>query len=139
MKGYVGEIESLMQTTIDFRHVLYSGLHLQLVTMLLQPSEELGGEIHLGTDQFFRIEAGRGRLVIGGITHKVKSGDVAIVPAGVHHNLICVGDKPLKFFTICGPPHHIDQLAQSTRVEASVSDARLGGVSTEHAPPIVLL
>jgi mannose-6-phosphate isomerase-like protein (cupin superfamily) len=139
MKGYVGETEILMQRTIDFRHVLYSGLHLQFVAMLLRPSEELGGEILLGTDQFFKIETGKGRLLLGGITHKIKAGDIVIVPAGVHHNLICVGKKPLKFFTIYGPSHHIDQLAQATRVKAGLSDARFDGVSTEHAAPIVLL
>jgi mannose-6-phosphate isomerase-like protein (cupin superfamily) len=132
MNGYVANIEGLTEKNTDFRHVLYSGVHLQLVLMSVLPGEELGGEIHSDTDQFFRIEAGKGMIVIDGVTHKVKSGDCAVIPAGAHHNLICTGHEALKVYTLYGPPHHRDQLVQETKADADVSDEAFDGETTEH-------
>ncbi len=78
----VANIEELTEENSDFRRVLYSGTRLRPVLMSLDPSEELGGEIHPETDQFFRIEDGKGRIVIDGVIHKVEAGDCAVVPAG---------------------------------------------------------
>ncbi len=139
MKGYIADIEALTNGNASFRLVLYSGAHMQLVLMSLQPGEEVGGEINSDTDQFFRIEQGKGRLVMGGAAHKLKSGDVAIDPAGEHHNLICCGDKPLRFYTIYGPPHHMDKLEQTTKAEADRSHETFDGVSTERRSPALLL
>jgi mannose-6-phosphate isomerase-like protein (cupin superfamily) len=138
MKGYVANIEELTEENADFRRVLYSGPHLQLVLMSLHPGEEIGGETHADTDQFFRIEKGKGRVVIDGVPHKIKSGDAVVVPAGTHHNLICTGDKPLRVYTIYSPPHHRDQLVQATKAEADKSDETFDGNSTEHQPATVL-
>jgi mannose-6-phosphate isomerase-like protein (cupin superfamily) len=98
--GYFGNIEELTEKNSDFRQVPYSGAKLQLVLMSVATGEELGGEIHADTDQFFRIEAGKGMVVIDGATHKVKAGDGVVVPAGAHPNVICTGRHALKFFTI---------------------------------------
>ena len=105
--------------------------------MSVEPGQELGGEIHAETDQFFRIEEGKGRIVIDGVTHKVKPGDGIVVPAGVHHNLICTGHHALKVYTIYGPPHHRDQLVQKTKAEADASEEAFEGQATEHGPTIV--
>jgi mannose-6-phosphate isomerase-like protein (cupin superfamily) len=131
MLGFVADIEELTEENTDFRRVLYSGSKLQLVLMSIAPGTELGGEIHADTDQFFRIEDGEGRIVIDGHTHKVKSGSGVVVPAGVHHNLICTGHQPLKVYTIYGPPHHRDKLVQTTKAEASASDEAFDGQTTE--------
>ena len=103
MNGYVADIEKLTEENADFRRVLYSGDKLQLVLMSIRPGEEIGGEVHADTDQFFRIEAGKGRVLIEGVTHKIKAGDGIVVPAGAHHNVICTGHDPLKLYTIYGP------------------------------------
>ena len=95
MIGYFEKIEKLAEENTDFRRVLYSGTKLQLVLMSLPPGGEIGGEIHSDTDQFFRIEAGKGRAVIDGVTHKLAPGDGIVVPAGAHHNVICTGHEPL--------------------------------------------
>jgi mannose-6-phosphate isomerase-like protein (cupin superfamily) len=137
MIGYVGNIEELTEENTDFRRVLYSGTKLQLVLMSLEPGEEIGGEIHADTDQFFRIEDGEGRLVIDGTTHKIGPGDGAVVPAGAHHNLICTGHEALKIYTIYGPAHHQDQLVQKTKAEADASDESFEGEPTEHSPDVV--
>ena len=138
MKGYVASIEDLTEKNSDFRQVLYSGPHIQLVLMSLRPGEEIGAETHSDTDQFFRVEKGKGRVVIDGVPHKIKSGDGIVVPAGAHHNVICTGDKALKIYTIYGPPHHMDRLVQATKADADASDETFDGVTTEHQSATVL-
>ena len=137
MIGYVANIEELTEDNTDFRRVLYSGSKLQLVVMSVMPGEELGGEIHADTDQFFRIEDGKGRIVIDGVTHKVKSGDGIVVPAGAHHNLICTGHHALKVYTIYGPPHHRDQLVQKTKADADGSDEVFTGKASEQVAAVM--
>ena len=105
--------------------------------MSLEPGTEIGGEIHADTDQFFRIEDGKGRVVIDGMPHKVGPGDGVVVPAGAHHNVICTGHEALKLYTLYGPPHHRDQLVQKTKAEADVSDEVFSGKATEHAAEVV--
>ena len=82
MKGFVDDIEKLTEENTDFRRVLYTGKHLQLVLMALQPGEDIGEEVHAGHDQFFRFEKGNGEVVIDGVSHKIKSDFGVIVPAG---------------------------------------------------------
>ena len=137
MNGYCADIEELTEENTDFRRVLYSGTKLQLVLMSLQPGQEIGGEIHADTDQFFLFEDGKGCVVIDGVTHKVGAGDGVIVPAGAHHNVICTGHDPLKLYTIYGPSHHRDQLVQKTKAEADVSDESFDGQATEQASEVV--
>jgi mannose-6-phosphate isomerase-like protein (cupin superfamily) len=137
MLGYHGNIEQLTEENTDFRRVLYTGSKLQLVVMSLQPGEEIGGEIHHDTDQFFRIEEGKGRAVIDGVTHKLAVGDGIVVPAGAHHNVICTGHLPLKLYTIYGPPHHRDHLVQNTKAEADASDEAFEGDVTEQTADVV--
>ena len=76
----------------------------QLILILVAPGQELDGEIHAEADQFFCIKQGKGRIVIDGVTQKVKPGDCALVPAGAYHNLFCAGHEPPKIYTIHGPP-----------------------------------
>lgn len=137
MIGYVANIEELTDENTDFRRVLYSGTKLQLVLMSLEPGTEIGGEIHADTDQFFRIEEGKGMVVIDGVTHKVKAGDGIVVPAGAHHNVICTGHDALKLYTIYGPPHHRDQLVQKTKAEADATEEPFAGQASEQAAEVV--
>jgi len=137
MNGYIANIEDQTKKNPDFRHVVYSGTHLQLVLMSVAPGEELGGEIHADTDRFFRIESGKGRVVIDGTPHKIVAGDGLVVPAGAHHNVLCTGHEPLKLYTIYGPPHHRDQLLQKTKAESDASDEKFEGEATEHAADAV--
>lgn len=130
MKGYVTDIEDQTEANKDFRHVLYTGQNLQLVLMSLKPGQDIGAETHDMHDQFFRVEYGKGEVVIDGVTHKVRSGTGIVVPAGVLHNLINTGDKAMKVYTIYGPPNHIDQLKQKTRSVAKASSERFDGKVT---------
>lgn len=131
MKGYVANIEDLTVENAKFRHVLYTAHHLQLVLMSLERGEEIGAETHASRDQFFRVEKGKGKIVIDGTTHKVGAGDAMIVPAGALHNLINTGRRRLKLYTIYGPPNHVDGLVQRKKAEAEASSEHFDGKATE--------
>lgn len=131
MNGYNADIETLTEANTAFRHVLYTGKHLQLVLMALKPGEDIGMETHKTHDQFFRIEKGQGKVVIDGATHKVKGGDAIIVPAGAQHNLINTGEKPLRLYTLYGPPNHVDGLVQKRKADAQASSEVFDGIATE--------
>jgi len=131
MKGYIADIETLTEDNDDFRRVLYTAKNVQLVLMSLKPGEDIGSEIHIDRDQFFRVEKGHGEIVIDGMTHKVKSGFAIVVPAGARHNLVNSGDKSMKLYTLYGPPNHLDKLVQSTKASAQASKEKFAGVTTE--------
>lgn len=130
MKGYVADIEGLTEANKDFRHVVYTGQNLQLVLMSLKPGQDIGAESHALHDQFFRIEEGKGDFVIDGISQRVKSGSGIVVPAGVLHNLTNNSDKPMKLYTIYGPPNHRDQIEQKTKADAMASSEHFDGTVT---------
>ena len=130
MKGYVADIEDKTEANKDFRHVLYTGQNLQLVVMSLKPGQDIGAETHATHDQFFRVEQGKGEVVIDGVTHKIKSGTGIVVPAGASHNLVNTGDKAMKVYTIYGPPNHVDQLEQETKSDALASSEHFDGKVT---------
>ena len=134
MKGFVDDIEELTESNKDFRRVLYTGKHLQLVLMSLKPGEEIGEEVHDTHDQFFRIEKGKGEVCIDGAKTKVKADFAIIVPAGARHNVINTGDKALRLYTLYGPPEHRDGIVRATKAEADASEEHFDGVLTEDGP-----
>ena len=134
MKGFVDDIEELTESNKDFRRVLYTGKHLQLVLMSLKPGEEIGEEVHDTHDQFFRIEKGKGEVWIDGVKTKVKADFAIIVPAGARHNVINTGDKALRLYTLYGPPEHRDGIVRATKAEAEASEEHFDGVLTEDGP-----
>lgn len=123
MKGYHDNIETLTTANADFRRVLYTGHHLQLVLMTLQPGEEIGSEVHPDRDQFFRFEEGSGKVDIDDHSHDVEDGSGVIVPSGARHNVRNTGDKPLKLYTLYGPPEHKDGITQATKADAEARHA----------------
>ena len=131
LKGYAANIEKLTEKNTDFRHVLYTGKHSQLVLMTLKAGEEIGMEVHDTVDQFFRFEAGEGEVYIDGVKHKVKDGDCAIVPSGAQHNVVNTGKKELKLYTIYSPPEHIDKTVRHTKKDAEAMPEEYDGKPTE--------
>lgn len=129
MKGFVDNIEELTEDNDDFRRVLYTGKHLQLVLMTLEPGEEIGEEVHEDRDQFFRIEEGRGEVTIDGRRHTIEDDDAIIVPAGARHNVVNKGDEPLRFYTLYGPPEHRDGTVHATKADAT--EEHFDGQTTE--------
>lgn len=132
MKGYKTNIEKDTLKNKNFRKVLYSGPHLQLVLMSLKPKEEIGLETHWENDQFLRFEGGKGRVIIDKTSYNVKDGDVVIVPSGAKHNVINTSaSEDLKLYTIYAPPHHKDQIVRKTKAEAEANDEEFDGKTTE--------
>lgn len=131
MKGFVQDIEKLTTDNADFRRVVYTGKHMQLVLMTLKPGDEIGAEVHEDRDQFFRIEEGSGEVVIDGKTHQVEDDDAVIVPAGARHNVINTGDGPLKLYTLYGPPEHREGVVHATKAAADAAEEHFDGKTTE--------
>jgi mannose-6-phosphate isomerase-like protein (cupin superfamily) len=132
MKGFTSNIEKDTLKNENFRKVLYSARHLQLVLMTLKTGEEIGEEVHPETDQFFRFEGGKGKCIIDGNEYAVTDGDVIIVPAGAKHNVINTdASVELKMYTIYAPPHHKDGLINATKTDAEKHDVDFDGKTTE--------
>lgn len=131
MKGFVEDIEKLTTENKDFRRVLYTGKYLQLVLMTLKAGEEIGEEVHEDHDQFFRIEAGKGQVIIDGKATDIEDDDAVIVPAGARHNVVNTGDQPLKLYTLYGPPEHRDGVVRTTKKEADEREEHFDGQTTE--------
>jgi len=131
MRGFHDDIEKLTTGNSDFRRVLYTGHHLQLVLMSLPPGCDIGAEVHPDRDQFFRFEEGSGEVDIDDNTYKVADGSGIIVPAGARHNVRNTGEGPLKVYTIYGPPEHIDGLVEATKADAEATHEEWDGKATE--------
>ena len=131
MKGYKGNIEQLTLENSNFRKVLYTGKHLQLVLMSLKVGDDIGLEVHEHNDQFFRFESGSGTCVIDENEYDVKEGDVIVVPAGAKHNVINTGNIPFNMYTIYGPPNHQDGVIRVTKEAAEIEKEKFDGKTTE--------
>jgi len=129
--GYCDKIERLTVANEDFRRVLYTSEHLQLVLMTLQPGEEIGAEVHPDRDQFFRFEEGEGVVDIDGQENRVEDGSGVIVPSGARHNVRNTGTAPLKLYTLYGPPEHVDGLIEATKADAMARHEEWDGKTTE--------
>jgi len=132
MHGFHSNIEKLTLDNGDFRHVLYTGKHSQLVLMSLKPGEEIGMETHPDNDQFFRFEQGEGTCVIDGNEYALKNGSAIIIPAGAKHNIINTSaTEELKMYTIYSPAHHKDGIVRHTKDEAEADSPEFDGATTE--------
>jgi mannose-6-phosphate isomerase-like protein (cupin superfamily) len=132
VKGFVISLESETKKNSDFRRVLYTGKHSQLVLMSLKPGEEIGMETHSDVDQFFRFDDGEGKVIIDGVEHPVKNGTGVVVPAGAKHNVINTSkQKELKLYTIYSPPEHQDNVVRHTKAEALAKEEHFDGKTTE--------
>ena len=130
MKGFAINIEKNTLENGNFRKVLYTGKHSQLVLMRLKPKEEIGMEVHEENDQFFRFEKGQGKVIIDGNEYEVKDGSAVIVPSGAQHNVIA-GESGLKLYTIYSPAHHQDGVVRATKAEAEANGPEFDGKTTE--------
>ena len=132
MKGFCANIEKDTLENVNFRKVLYTGKHSQLVLMNLKPMEEIGMEVHPDNDQFFRFEKGEGKCIIDGNEYDLKDGVAIIVPSGAQHNVINTSEtEDLKMYTIYSPAHHKDGIIRATKEEAESDGPEFDGQTTE--------
>lgn len=115
-KGFHTNIEEDTKSNNNFRKVLFTAEHIQLVLMSLKPNEDIGLEKH-NVDQFFRVDSGSGEAIIDGHKYELKDGDAIIIPANSEHN-ITAGDEGLKLYTLYAPPHHKDGIVRKTKEDA---------------------
>lgn len=129
--GFVINIEKASKENNNFRKVLYTAKNSQLVLMSLKAGEDIGEEVHNNVDQFFRIEQGRGKAVIGGVEHNIEDGSAVVIPAGTKHNIVNDGDSAMKLYTIYSPPNHRDGVIHETKEKAMADDEHFDGETTE--------
>lgn len=119
MSGYTINIEEKTLQNENFREVLHTEQHSQLVVMSLLPNEDIGMEVHEIVDQFIRVEQGEGKAIINGEEHILTDGSAIVVPAGTEHNIINrSSEKKLKLYTIYSPAHHKDKTIHKTKQDA---------------------
>jgi mannose-6-phosphate isomerase-like protein (cupin superfamily) len=119
VKGFADNIEKLTLGNKNFRKVIFTGKYSQLVLMSLKPGEDIGTEVHTGLDQFFRVDSGKGKLVMGRTEKKLKDGFAIVVPGGTRHNIVNTSKtEDLKLYTIYSPPNHPKRTIHKTRKEA---------------------
>lgn len=129
MLGWIDDITRRTLDNSNFRTVAYTGEHMQLTLMQLDPGEEIGWERHGHLDQFLRVEHGRARVELGRTehavdeTHEVEDDWAFIVPAGVWHNVINIGRDEVKLYSIYAPPEHSDGAVHRTKAEAEAAEA----------------
>ena len=130
MNGFLINIEQAAKENNNFRKVLYTAKNSQLVVMSLKPREDIGEEIH-ELDQFLRIEAGNGRVILNEKEYEINDGFAVVVPAGTKHNVINTGEVDLKLYTIYSPPNHRDGVIHQTKEQAMTDDEYFDGATTE--------
>jgi mannose-6-phosphate isomerase-like protein (cupin superfamily) len=129
MTGFYGNIEQMAVENDNFRQVIFTGKHAQLVLMSLLPGEEIGNEVHQNVDQFFRIEEGEAKFVLnnGREVHMAGAGEAVLVPAGTHHNVVNDSTtEAVKLYTIYSPPNHPPKTIHATKAEADRAEAAKG-------------
>ena len=132
-KGYVVNLEKDTLENDNFRKVLYTAAHSQLVVMSLLPKEDIGEEVH-ELDQFIRIEQGVGMAVLNDIEYPLADGSAIIIPEGVKHNIINTSDNVMmKLYTVYSPAEHKDGVIRKTKeeAEATENEEHFDGVTTE--------
>lgn len=106
------------ESSADFRRVLWTGEHTQLVIMTIPVGGEIGEEVHEDTDQILTFVSGTGDAIVSGQTRQVAAGDLVVVPAGLTHNFTNTGVNPLVLYTVYGPPEHAEGAVHATKEEA---------------------
>ena len=115
---FVGNIETLTLKNNNFRKVIFTAKHMQLVLMTLKKGEDIGMETHKNVDQFIRVEKGVGVAILNGKKYKLEDGSAVVIPAGVEHNIVNTSKvNPLKLYTIYTPPEHEDGIIQKNKPE----------------------
>ncbi|WP_100812018.1 MULTISPECIES: cupin domain-containing protein [unclassified Microbacterium] len=123
------DIESATRQNENYRTVAWTGKFLQVTLMSIPVGESIGLESHPGTDQFLRVDAGRGRAVMGpakdqlDFEQDVSDGWSVQVPAGTWHDVINTGTAPLRLYTIYAPSHHALGAVQPTSEDAEREEA----------------
>lgn len=131
MKGFVTNIEQEALENEDFRRVLYTAKHCQLVVMSIPAGSDIGAETHQ-LDQFIRVEEGEGKSILDGVERDLTDGSAVVIPAGTHHNIVNTSTSDaLKLYTVYAPPNHKDGTVHHTKADAQKDEEHFDGQTTE--------
>ena len=132
MKWFVINIEKETLENDNFRKVLYTSKHFQLVLMSLNPNEEIWMETHLDNDQFFRFESGKWKCIIDWNEHNLSDWFSVVIPAWAKHNIINTSSvEKLKLYTIYSPAHHKDWIIHITKKDAEKDKEEFDWITSE--------
>lgn len=120
--SYIAHILKETTENTNFRTVLFTGEHSQLVVMNIPVGGEIGEETHRHVDQTLFFLSGRGKVILDGKESPIGAGDVVVVTPGTKHNFINTGTEPMKVYTVYGPPNHIDGRVHVTKADADSDD-----------------
>jgi len=120
---YVNNIEQETAVNSNFRKVLNTASHSQLVVMSLKAGEEIGMEVHPNVDQFLRIESGEGKAILDGKEYALSDGFAVVVPAGTNHNIVNTGTSEMKLYTVYSPANHPAGTVHATKADADAAEA----------------
>ena len=115
-------IATVAEQSPDFRRVLWTGKHSQLVIMTIPVGGEIGEEVHEDVDQILTFVSGTGKAIVSGQERTVTQGDLVAVPAGRPHNFVNTGENPLLLYTVYGPPEHAEGAVHHTKEEADAAE-----------------
>lgn len=115
-------IATVASRSDDFRRVLWTGRHTQLVIMTIPVGGEIGEEVHEDIDQILSFVSGTGEARVEGERKAVEPGDLVVVPAGAKHNFVNTGANPLVLYTVYGPPDHAPDAVHRTRADAEAAE-----------------
>lgn len=124
-------IERATKENANYRSAAWSGRYLQVTLMSIPAGGDIGLEAHPQTDQFLRLDAGRGRVQMGAAKDSltfdevVSDGWCVLVPAGTWHNITNTGTTPMQVYAIYAPAHHMPGKVHPTAAaaEADKDDA----------------
>lgn len=102
----IQDIVAKAKANTDFRQVLESSTHTQIVIMSIPVGGDIGEEIHTDNDQVLFLVEGQGKVILEGVESPYNTGDIVLVSAGTKHNFLNTGTTPLKIITTYSPPHH---------------------------------
>jgi len=132
------DIEQATKGNTNFRSVAWSGRYLQVTLMSIAAGGDIGLEAHPETDQFLRLDSGRGRVQMGPTKDKltfekdVSDGWCVLVPAGTWHNITNTGPKPMQVYAIYAPAHHAPDKVHTTAAAAAADkDDKLAAWSVQ--------
>ena len=119
---YAEDIKKLTKENINFRKVLHTGQHSQIVAMSIPVGDDIGEETHFDTDQILFFVDGDCEAILNGESRSVEEHEVVFVPAGTKHNFKNTGDEDLKLFTVYAPPEHPDGTVHKTKEDAQAAE-----------------
>ena len=125
---FVTNIEAATLANDRYRTTLWTGVHLQMTVMAIEPGHDIGLEVHEDRDQFLRLEVGKGRVQMGPseddlpFDREVEDDWVVLVPAGTWHNITNIGEQTMKLYALYAPPEHPHGTVHATKAEADAAE-----------------